>query len=90
MEKDEKYNGWMNYETWVVNLWITDDSGSVDHYNELASECMDAYELSMRIKDEVEDNAPEMEPSLYTDLLTASMSMVNWVEIAEHFMENNS
>jgi len=23
----EKYNGWHNYETWNMNLWLTNDSG---------------------------------------------------------------
>ena len=25
---DSKYNGWTNYETWVVNLWMGNEEGS--------------------------------------------------------------
>lgn len=30
------YNGWHNYETWVVNLWLSNDEGSYDHTREMA------------------------------------------------------
>tara|TARA_R110000744_G_scaffold210306_2_gene329402 strand:- start:75 stop:428 length:354 start_codon:yes stop_codon:yes gene_type:complete len=30
------YNGWHNYETWVVNLWLSNDEGSYDHACEMA------------------------------------------------------
>lgn len=35
-DKDTRYNGWTNYETWAVNLWITNDQGSYDYATELA------------------------------------------------------
>ncbi len=29
---DTRYNGWTNYETWAVNLWMDNDEGSHDYW----------------------------------------------------------
>lgn len=28
------YNGWSNYETWNVKLWIDNEEGSYDYWRE--------------------------------------------------------
>jgi hypothetical protein len=33
------YQGWTNYETWVVNLWLDNDEGVHDYWLEQAQEC---------------------------------------------------
>jgi hypothetical protein len=35
---DKTYNGWTNYETWVVNLWMDNDEGTYDYWREVAQE----------------------------------------------------
>jgi hypothetical protein len=35
---DKTYNGWTNYETWVVNLWMDNEQGSHDYWLEVAQE----------------------------------------------------
>lgn len=42
--KTETYNGWTNYETWVVNLWLGNDEGSDRYWREQAQECFDESE----------------------------------------------
>jgi len=37
----ERYNGWANYETWCVNLWLTNDQGSYNHWRERAQAAFD-------------------------------------------------
>lgn len=98
--EDKKCNGWTNYETWCVNLWIGE--GSSDYWNEIALEvyseseadtCFSRVEratldFSDKLKDEIEESLPELGASMAADLLGAAMSEVNWYEIAEHFIED--
>lgn len=32
------YNGWTNYETWVCKLWMDNEQGSQEYWNERAKE----------------------------------------------------
>ena len=34
--EEKTYNGWTNYETWAVNLWIDNDQGSYTYWREQA------------------------------------------------------
>ncbi len=36
MESDRTYNGWSNYETWVTKLWMDNDEGTYNHWQESA------------------------------------------------------
>ena len=98
----KEYNGWTNYETWVVNLWMDNEEGTYDYWREVAQEVssdleeptnsmtkMDeaVYLLAERLKDYHEENRPEL-PGVYGDLIGAALSEVNWREIAEHLLEN--
>jgi len=37
-EKAEGYNGWTNYETWAVALWIGNEPGTYEQSQEMARE----------------------------------------------------
>ena len=42
----DSYNGWSNYETWCVNLWMSSDEGSAAYWEMIAqdiAECADDY-----------------------------------------------
>lgn len=34
---NQEYNGWTNYETWAVNLWLTNSSDTCDYWFEQAA-----------------------------------------------------
>jgi len=35
----ERHNGWTNYETWVVNLWMDNERGQQDYWADEARQC---------------------------------------------------
>jgi hypothetical protein len=81
---DEKgYNGWKNYETWAVALWIDNEQSSYNYARELLS-CGDDYEVVEALKDWIEDMNPLVDTAtVFTDLLNAALSEVDWYEIVK-------
>ena len=37
-ENNRTYNGWSNYETWAVALWLDNERGSYEYWREQAAE----------------------------------------------------
>ena len=92
----EKYNGWTNYETWNIALWLDQDAGGYwqEQAEELARKHEDKDDAAHRtatdaIKERHDEEMEEMDmrPGPYQDLLNASLREVNWREIAEGMIE---
>ena len=77
-----EYNGWTNRETWVVNLWFTNDEC---YYEELRSiiKNFDSNEQAEEIEQYAHWIIDVDESSMTSDLLSTSLGRVNWYEIAE-------
>ncbi len=99
---EKTYNGWTNYETWNVALWLGNEQGSERYW---ASEAEQMFRdadgegdarteeatrgLAQQLQNEIEEAAPELGGSMFSDLLNAALSEVNWYEIAEHYVNDN-
>lgn len=89
----ERYNGWANYATWAVKLWIDNTEGSYNYWQEQMREHLRstpdknkaAYALANQLKHEHEEAAEAWGAgaSVFADILRAGMSEVDWTEIAE-------
>ena len=90
-EGSRKYNGWSNYETWAVKLWLDNEEPSYRFGVETARDWhgLDdaACGLARRLEEEVADAMPLEEASVYSDLLRAALGEVDWFEIAESYLE---
>ena len=94
MSNDRTYNGWSTYETWLVNLWITNDQ---DLYAALHAEVVDAprlYDAREILKSWVDNEvdlhleaAGATHGGLIPDLLRGALSEVDWYEIVRNWRD---
>jgi hypothetical protein len=91
MSNDRTYNGWSTYETWLVNLWITNDQHL---YATLHADVVDAprlYDakevLQAWLDNEYDLYIEERGHGLFQDLLKGALDEVNWYEIAKNWRD---
>ncbi len=106
-DETKKYNGWANYETWCVHLWLTNEEGVYRYWRAEAArhrkeaprhenvregiwsvELAERAGLAEQMKSEIEDGSPLEAASLFSDLLSATLSEVDWHEVAGAFLED--
>jgi hypothetical protein len=106
MSDEKGYNGWSNYETWAVKLWIDNEQGTYEYWREMTREAWENAEEDRRypsqtrkesatcmLADMLKDEHEEAKPEVtgvFADLLNAAMSEVDWYEIASAMIENEN
>jgi hypothetical protein len=59
------YNGYTNYETWAVALWMDNDRGSYDYWRERAQEIKGEGDFGGRGDNEFMQDTPDDEKALH-------------------------
>ena len=94
-----EYNGWTNYETWLIKAYIDNDQETQEYWGNSAKESFDragemysrltraelaAIELGKEIKFEHFSAWGDRDGvDVYSQLVKASLDSVNWDEIAK-------
>ena len=61
MNQEKKiYNGWCNYETWAVHLWLTNEQSSYFHWRERAKEIAETNDPNEGIRSALSRFAEEI------------------------------
>ena len=86
---DTTYNGWTNYETWAVNLWLSNDQGSYEYWNEVATEADNKHDLADILESQHYEcyNDPDNTYGLKDDISKKDLKQVDWDEVAQHLLE---
>ena len=92
---NKEYNGYYNYETWLVSLHIDNEQYYEREVQNLANTARNQYELANSIKNFVEENmikddkGEDITNCFLTDLIGSALSEVNWQELAEGYVQQN-
>ena len=88
-----EYNGWSNYPTWAVSLWIDFNpivQDLIDENVEDGGEPPRPHEVAEYLKDYFDECYPMTtdESGPHVDIATWALSMIDWIEIARTELED--
>lgn len=91
--ENRTYNGWTNYETWCMHLWLSNDEGSYNHWRSRAQDLapdedtdkddLDAQsEADHALADELKDAMErDLEANVSNGTVWADMAMAALAEV---------
>ena len=77
---NDKYNGWTNYETWLVNIELLDGASAKDIWGK---QCKPDW-----VETYVKDVGRRLSEGFDLSCVNTVLSEVNWHELAEHLNED--
>lgn len=77
------YNGWKNYETWLVNVWLNNEEPSYYMLEELKAEPIDAEEKVARLEEAVRSMYWFEPYGIVADIVNVALVSVDWLAIVE-------
>lgn len=80
--EDREYNGYANYPTWVVHLWLANTEDAYHEVRELLADAGEPHQGAQDLKTWVESQSPIEETSMFTELLAWALQAVDWDEVA--------
>lgn len=81
----DEYQGYENWETWNISLWLSNDEGL---YHETIRILSDKYEYNHKRYERLEEYVSELlDEKVITDKI--SIHRVNWKEVASGFSEES-
>lgn len=87
------YNGWINFETWLMNLNLTNEEGCSEFAHDAIKMIPDAYQAGEALKEAVEEVFFVEEYSIYKICDTWTLrdfQEIVWMEIAKSLMEEQT
>ena len=90
----QKYNGYSNYETWLINLHF--DNFDFEEVMDIFDDCQDKDDMLIRIADYIEQYVEDVVESmveeplncLIQDLIRSALDEVDYRDIAEHYIDD--
>lgn len=84
-----EYNGWTNRETWLVNLWLSNDMGSYDFLQQICKKDRETWQKAEELEAHFHNQLENMydEPTFWSDFIGTTLDRVDWYRVIESNLE---
>ena len=82
------YNGWLNWETWLMALYINNDEGTQDEARAVCLQDIPEYEAVQNLREWAEETLLNVEDEgIIADIVGGFAADVFWLEIVRNIRE---
>jgi predicted metal-dependent hydrolase len=83
-----EYNGWSNHETWLINLWLTNEESYYHEMQRILSTHTSLSDQADALLEFMQNEHEELEVTgVWSDIIGNTLWRANWHEIAENNRE---